>query len=73
MRLPFDANLSENYFQVLQNKIRISIKNTASEFNMIVPFFLPVSKRFDQQSPRYKSKENIKVQIYCAEIVDLKF
>ena len=40
---------------------------------MIVPIFLPGSERFDQQSPTNKTKENIKVQIYSAEILDLKF
>ena len=49
------------------------MKNTVLEFNIVIPIFLPGSKRFDQQSPTCKSKESIKVQIYSAEILDLTF
>ena len=48
----------------MKNKIRILMKNTVLELNMIVPIFLPRSKPPHQQSATYKSLENIKVQIY---------
>ena len=57
-------------FKVLKNKVHVLIKKTVLEFNMIVLIFLTGSKRLDQHSPTYKSKENIKVQIFRFEVVN---